>query len=110
MPLFDDVDRFARSAQRLRETTAGAAKRDSRAPGGGPFATAVLDVPLVELFRNADAAECALFVRSGAPSDGAFARKAVATATPLRPRRKEQPQKETPAEVYLEAALKYIDR
>ncbi|EJD51095.1 hypothetical protein AURDEDRAFT_181906 [Auricularia subglabra TFB-10046 SS5] len=108
MPLFDDVDRFARSAQRLRETTAGAVKRDSQALGG-PFATAVLDVPLAELFRNADAAECALFVRSGAPSDGAFARKAVATATPLRPRRKEQ-QKETPAEVYLEAALKYIDR
>lgn len=98
MPLFDDLDRFAVSARKLQQ----AATHTGTKPGA--FTTAVLDRPLLELFRNADESESGLFIRTDSAAAGNVARKAVTTATPLRRAVKQ----EIPPEVYLEAALKYI--
>jgi hypothetical protein len=128
--LLDNIDRFSYTAQQIQSTS----KTIRTNTKSGCFSRAVLQLPLGDRARDIDASELGLFTLVSQPAAtaqpgaadnedapppvvGEIARAEIPAATPLRKptggrtanglREKE---KEKPPEVYVEAALKYLDR
>lgn len=113
--LLDTLDRFNYTTSSIRSLTLSQPSRTDP----GPFTAAILELPLQDLLREADEAEYGLFsfVRGSSDSpledvaaQGKVARKEFRGATPLKTKRVASTNKEEEPEVYVEAALKYLDR
>lgn len=111
--LLDTLDRFNYNASSIQSTTSSCSNEDI-----GPFTAAILHASLQSIIREADEAEYGLFtfVRDsantvdGALNQGKIGRKEFRGATPLKPRRVVGTTRDEEPEVYVEAALKYIER
>ncbi|KAF5386257.1 hypothetical protein D9615_002432 [Tricholomella constricta] len=108
--LSDQIDRLSRNTRAIRSTAANTA-----ASVAGPFTRAVLTAHLGDLIRDIDPSELGLFsLQSHAAPTPEISRAEFTGATPLRKpssRRDDAPKaKEPEPEIYVEAALKCIDR
>ncbi|KAF9222661.1 hypothetical protein BS17DRAFT_175601, partial [Gyrodon lividus] len=128
MPLLSDqIDHLAATAKAIRTSAAAIIpSEDNPAPLAIPFTRAVLDTTLGDLIRDIDASELGLFTLVPAPDAdvrkqtenatrrGEISRLEFPGATPLRkqPTRRDGmfKPKEYEPEVYVRAALKYLDR
>lgn len=108
--LLDTIDRLTYTANLLHSTTIS-----SKPENIGPFTQAMLHSSLQDIIREADETEYELFHFSTRQDDspsgqGTLGRREYKTATPLRTRRNAGKAKDEEPEVYLEAALRYLDR
>jgi hypothetical protein len=120
--LTGQIDRFSRNTKAIKATAATTAI--SQPSLSGPFTSAVLSTPLGDLIRDVDPSELGLFSlvspgpthfreqdAQGAPATGVI-RTEFPAPTPLR---KPGYQRDIPKpndlepEIYVQAALKYID-
>ncbi|KAF8524301.1 hypothetical protein BU17DRAFT_42929 [Hysterangium stoloniferum] len=113
--LLDTLDRFNYTASSIRSLTSS--QQDQSTPG--PFTSAILNSSLEDILREADEAEYGLFTFVKDPSvilgdghinQGRVGRKEFRGVTPLKPKRAADTNKDEEPEVYVEAALKYLDR
>jgi hypothetical protein len=113
--LLDTLDRFNYTSSAIRSMTLS----QPSFTDPGPFTAAILDLTLHDLLREADEAEYGLFSfvkeSSDTPHDGLAAhgkvgRREFRGASPLKPKRVASTNREEEPEVYVEAALKYLDR
>ncbi|GLB37232.1 hypothetical protein LshimejAT787_0402830 [Lyophyllum shimeji] len=113
--LSDQIDRLSRHTRAIKSTAAATAPTADNASVAGPFTRAVLFTPLGDLIRDIDPSELGLFsLPSSGASPAEITRAEFSGATPLRkhpPRRDDAPKsKEIEPEIYVQAALKCIDR
>lgn len=108
--LLDTIDRLTYTANLLHSTTIS-----SKPESIGPFTQSMLHSSLQDIIREADETEYELFHFATYQDDsplgqGTLGRREYKTATPLRTRRTAGKVKDEEPEVYLEAALRYLDR
>jgi hypothetical protein len=113
--LLDTLDRFNYTSSSIRSLTHSQPSRVDP----GPFTAAILDLTLHDLLREADEAEYGLFTFVKEPSDaspdglppqGKVGRREFRGATPLKTKRVAGTNRDEEPEVYVEAALKYLNR
>lgn len=113
--LLDTIDRFNHTSSSIRSITLAEPSRTDP----GFFTGAILELTLHDLLRDADEAEYGLFSfvkeSSDKPLDGVVAqgkvgRREFRGATPLKTKRVAGTNNDEEPEVYVEAALKYLDR
>lgn len=113
--LLDTLDRFNHTSSSIRSITLAQPSRVDP----GPVTAAVLDLTVHDLLREADETEYGLFTFVKESSDvsvdgvapqGKVGRREFRGATPLRTKRVTGANREEEPEVYIEAALKYLDR
>lgn len=109
--LLDTIDRLTYTANSLHAIATSYKVEDV-----GPFTQAMLHSSLQDIIREADETEYNLFHFVRHPDDasmlgqGKLGRKEYKAATPLRTRHVTGKIKEEEPEVYLEAALRYLNR
>lgn len=115
--LLDTLDRFNNASSSIRSLASSQPPRTEP----GPFTSAILQRTLHDLLREADESEYGVFTLVRDPSDtpqagviaqGKIGRREFRGATPLKAKRvpRAGTNGEEEPEVYIEAAVKYLDR
>lgn len=111
--LLETLDRFNYNSSSIRSLSLSQPPRAEP----GPFTAAILDLTLHDLLREADEAEYGLFSfvssdtsTEGFQAQGKVGRKEFRGASPLKAKRVAGTNREEEPEVYVEAALKYLNR